>query len=103
MSASSAACGFSMPRMRASPSSAFSSDATFSARSRVREPMITSSPAMAQRNASPGPCCPVPPRIAIVIVSHALYTQTQIRFAIEQSFSGARTSCAAVPSPGVYE
>ena len=64
-SAAAAASTLSVPRSRSRPSSALSSAATRSPFSFWREPMTTSSPASAQRNASPGPCSPVPPRMAI--------------------------------------
>ena len=45
---------------------------TFSPFSRWREPMITSSLLRAHRSARPGPCSPVPPKIAIFTFSFLL-------------------------------
>src|SRR5215813_5291607 len=46
-----------------------------SARVCCREPMITSTPALAQRRAIPGPCSPVPPKMLTITRSLPLLTE----------------------------
>src|SRR5215471_5446799 len=46
-----------------------------SARACCREPMLTSTPALAQRNAMPGPCSPVPPKMLTITLALPLLTK----------------------------